>query len=176
MMLVSTAATSEAFRRVTAVFILLAAVALLSGVVVADPDFNTKSRETTPATKSQPWTTLVDPPRKTMLNMTLCTGKCSGDCKSYITPLSECYSSGDLFPNDPSWSGLDVFDTAICQTLVRRIFQTSNSSCRESDADDHFQIPLEECVGPFGQPRPWGTFSLVRGNAAEETSTEAQDC
>jgi hypothetical protein len=98
---------------------------------------------------------------KPSLNMTLWTDKCTGDCKSYITPVSECYNSGDLFPNDPSWSGLDVLDTVICQTLIRTIFHTSDSSCTTSDSDDRFKIPLDECVGPFGQPRPWGSFSLL---------------
>lgn len=99
---------------------------------------------------------ILDKPK---LNMTLCHEKCNSGCKTYITPTSECYSSGSLFPNDESWSGLDVFDTVICQTLIRRIFQSSDGSCSSSD-EDKFQINLNECVGPFGKPRPWGIFSL----------------
>lgn len=101
-------------------------------------------------------------PEKPKLNMTLCADRCNADCKSYITPVSECYNSGDMFPNDPSWSaGLDVLDSVICQRLTRTIFQTSNGSCTTSDSDDRFLIPLEECVGPFGKPRPWGIFALI---------------
>jgi hypothetical protein len=114
-------------------------------------------------------------PTKPSLNMTLCTDKCTGDCQSYITPVSKCYNSGALFPNDPSWSGLDVLDTVICQTLVRTIFSKSkNASCTVSDddSDDRFQIPLNECVGPFGAPRPWGWFSL-RSSSNEDQS---KDC
>jgi hypothetical protein len=100
------------------------------------------------------------------LNMTLCDGKCKGSCcKTYMTPLHQCYSSERLFPNDPSWSGKDVFDTVTChqQTLTRTIFQAStDGSCQVSDQDDdQFRIPLNECVGPFGPPRPWGTFQLL---------------
>ena len=113
---------------------------------------------------------------KPHLNMTLCTGKCVGDCKSYITPVSECYNSGDLFPGDPNWSGLDVLDTVICQTLVRTIFQTSNGTCQFSDSDDRFQIPLEECVGPFGKPRPWGTFTWAKNDAPGEDYFEQYEC
>jgi hypothetical protein len=98
---------------------------------------------------------------KPRMNMTLCHDKCRSGCTTYVTPISECYSSGKLFPNDPSWSGLDVFDTVICQTLTRRIFQSSDGLCSSSDSDK-FLINLEECVGPFGKPRPWGKFSLVR--------------
>ena len=103
---------------------------------------------------------------KTSLNMTLCKDKCTSDCKTYITPTNECFNSGELFPKDPSWSGLDILDVVICQTLVRTIFDSADGSCKSSDSD-RFQIPLEECVGPFGQPRPWGTFSLESSSDAK---------
>jgi hypothetical protein len=105
----------------------------------------------------------LDDTTPTFLNMTICNGECSGDCKTYVTPLSKCYNSQTLFPNDPAWSGKDVMDTVICQTLTRKIFEDStNGSCRAGDQDDHFLIPLDECVGPFGPPRPWGLFTLIR--------------
>jgi len=103
-----------------------------------------------------------------MLNMTLCGGKCDNEnCKSYITPINSCYSSSILFPNDISWSGKDIYDTIICQTLIRNIYDTENGTCRrqDDDNDNKFLIPLNECVGPFGLPRPWGTFRLaIRNN------------
>lgn len=98
------------------------------------------------------------------LNMTLCLDKCAGeDCKTYITPLDVCYSSSLLFPNDPSWSGKDLRDAIVgqTQTLVRTIFDTEDGTCHGSD--DGFSIPLNECVGPFGKPRPWGIFGLTEG-------------
>ncbi len=96
-----------------------------------------------------------------LLNMTLFENKCAGeDFKSYLTPINTCYSSSKLFPNDPSWSGKDVRDDIICQTLVRTIFDTENSTCLGTG--DTFEIPLNECVGPFGKPRPWGTFRLIQ--------------
>lgn len=98
------------------------------------------------------------------LNMTLCVDKCAGgDCKTYITPIDECYSSSFLFPGDPSWSGKDLVDAIDCdtQTLVRTIFDTENSTCLGNE--DRFLIPLNECVGPFGKPRPWGIFGVMQG-------------
>jgi hypothetical protein len=102
----------------------------------------------------------VDTPQ---LNMTLCVNKCAGEkCKSYITPIDVCYSSSLLFPNDPSWSGNDFRDEVIgrTQTLFRTIFDTEDSTCR--GASDTFRIPLNKCVGPFGKPRPWGSFSIIQ--------------
>jgi hypothetical protein len=112
-----------------------------------------------------------------MLNMTLCGGKCDNEnCKSYITPINSCYSSSILFPNDISWSGKDIYDTIICQTLIRNIYDTENGTCRRQDDNDSnkFLIPLNECVGPFGLPRPWGTFRLaIRNNNDEDEEHNA---
>lgn len=107
---------------------------------------------------------------KPLMNMTLCRDKCSTDCKTYLTPVSECFNSAEIFPNDASWSGKDVLDAIICQTLRRRIFPSSGGSCSSSNSSDidKFLIPLFECVGPFGQPRPWGTFSLLRADGLDD--------
>ena len=98
--------------------------------------------------------------------MTLCVDKCAGkNCKTYITPMYMCYSSSLLFPNDPSWSGKDLRDGIICdsKTLVRTIFDTDDNTCRGTG--DTFHIPLNECVGPFGKPRPWGIFRTMKGHS-----------
>lgn len=107
-----------------------------------------------------------------LLNMTLCADKCTGmDCKTYVTPINKCYSSSLLFPNDPSWSGKDFHDELVCETLVRTIFDTDNSTCR--DATDTFEIPMNECVGPFGKPRPWGIFISI--HQQEQGGTSGKD-
>lgn len=100
---------------------------------------------------------------RALLNMTLCHDKCEEDCKTYVTPVGQCFSSGSLFPNDPSWSdGWDVFDEMIqSSTLHRTIFHTQNNTCGGEDPTDSFEIPLGVCVGPFGRPRPWGIFQLI---------------
>jgi hypothetical protein len=102
-----------------------------------------------------------------MVNMTLCHDMCHWDCQSYVTPLDACFSSGRLFPNDPSWGdGWDILDTIVLdQAMLHRIIYSSqDGTCTGTDPDS-FDIPLNECVGPFGAPRPWGTFELLPGNA-----------
>jgi hypothetical protein len=101
------------------------------------------------------------------LNMTLCTGRCKGDCVSYTTPLSTCYSPSSMYPDDPSWSEFDIwdmiqFDPQLGKALRRTIYPSQDGTCRDGeDPNDIFLIPLDECVGPFGQPRPWGTFVII---------------
>jgi hypothetical protein len=98
-----------------------------------------------------------------LVNLTLCQSKCRGGCHSYITPLGICFPSGDWFPNDPSWSdGWDILDTLIVgtSTLHRAIYPSKNGSCAGRHPDT-FDIPLGVCVGPFGVPRPWGTFAIL---------------
>jgi hypothetical protein len=109
------------------------------------------------------------------LNMTLCTGRCTGDCKSYITPLGMCFSPAELFPNDASWAGSDILDQLVLlpstttaslsmskiDSFRRTIFSSVNGTCTGTEPNDIFEIPLLECVGPFDQPRPWGSFAVV---------------
>lgn len=134
-------------------------VALMSSILVIDGNDDERSQTQVLA---ETMNENIGTPK---LNMTLCVDKCAGkNCKTYITPIDQCYSSSLLFPNDPSWSGKDLLDVIICetQTLVRIIFDTENGTCRGS-SEDKFRIPINECVGPFGEPRPWGTFSLIQG-------------
>jgi len=93
-------------------------------------------------------------------------------CKQYKTPLNQCYNGQTLFPGDVSWSALDIYDEMIMRNLKRTFYQSQDGSCagREDsqrnsapqpvDGDDSFILPLDDCVGPFGPPRPWGKFSL----------------
>ena len=93
-------------------------------------------------------------------------------CKSYATPLNKCYNAQNLFPNDPSWSDLDIYDEMIMKNLKRTFYQSKDGSCagrgEASNAvpepvdgeEDSFILPLDVCVGPFGPPRPWGKFSI----------------
>ena len=55
-------------------------------------------------------------------------------------------------------------------TFVRYFFETRDSSCDGNSLDlvdvtkatDKYVLPLDACVGPFGPPRPWGTFQLLK--------------
>ena len=96
----------------------------------------------------------------------LCVGFCNGsDCEFYMTLLSVCYNGQSLFPNDPSWGDVDLMDEIVDGMLERSFFRTNDGTC--TDETDHLSLPLEECVGPFGKPRPWGKFSLSGRNATK---------
>ena len=148
-----------------------------------------------------------------LLNTTMCSTKCGEDssaaavsddnkekdCQTYLTPIRTCYSSSKLFPEDPSWSGYDIFDAIVhasdtrrrstrsssstvvsTQTnntaagtsllLVRTIYQTTNGTCVPSSQDVVFRLELQQCVGPFGRPRPWGIFAVAESTTTVDSS------
>mmetsp|Transcript_33209 Transcript_33209/g.56457 ORF Transcript_33209/g.56457 Transcript_33209/m.56457 type:complete len:171 (+) Transcript_33209:33-545(+) len=94
-------------------------------------------------------------------------------CMTYSTPLDTCYNAQTLFPNDESWSNLDIYDTIVMKNLKRTFYPSTDGSCAGRggendggtnapvDGDDSFIIPFDSCVGPFGPPRPWGKFTLL---------------
>ena len=147
-----------------------------------------------------------------LLNTTMCSTKCGEDssaavvsddnkekdCQTYLTPIRTCYSSSKLFPEDPSWSGYDIFDAIVptstntrrrstsstvvsTQTnntaagtsllLVRTIYQTTNGTCVPSSQDVVFRLELQQCVGPFGRPRPWGIFAVAESTTTTRPTT-----
>lgn len=91
--------------------------------------------------------------------MTVCADRCSTNCKVYKVPLSVCFNPTVLWPGDKQWGDNDILD--LCHPskgkLNRTFFRTKDSSCH-GYASDSYELPLRECVGPFGKPRPWGTF------------------
>ncbi|KAL3762517.1 hypothetical protein ACHAW5_008443 [Stephanodiscus triporus] len=104
-------------------------------------------------------------------------------CRAYTTPLNACYNARFLFPGDESWGDSDVFDEMIMGNIKRTFYRSGDGSCAgrggegSGDAmghngDDSFVLPLDECVGPFGPPRPWGKFTLLfdRADRAEDFS------
>lgn len=109
------------------------------------------------------------------LKMTLCPASgCSStnpECKSYITPLSMCYNGQIMFPTDESWGDYDVLDELVMgdeignkgHILHRSFYETTDGSCGSEPSDD-FRLPLGQCVGPFGDPLPWGSFEIVLDN------------
>jgi hypothetical protein len=101
----------------------------------------------------------------TLLNTTLCKDFCKTDCVSYLTPLTKCFSPRKLFPNDPSWGENDLLDDNVTfaandgqVTFERAFYSTNDGTC--GGTAELQTLPLNECVGPFGAPRPWGSFQL----------------
>eukprot|EP00591_Stephanopyxis_turris_P007749 CAMPEP_0195518512 /NCGR_PEP_ID=MMETSP0794_2-20130614/13039_1 /TAXON_ID=515487 /ORGANISM="Stephanopyxis turris, Strain CCMP 815" /LENGTH=195 /DNA_ID=CAMNT_0040647489 /DNA_START=103 /DNA_END=690 /DNA_ORIENTATION=- len=111
------------------------------------------------------------------IQTTMCEGKCEKGCVTYITPLGECYSPSQMFPGDPSWGDYDILDEILGFTVEnnnsgvnfrRSFYTTTDSTCEgvsveKKEPTDMFILPLNECVGPFGEPRPWGTFQIKEG-------------
>ena len=63
------------------------------------------------------------------------------------------------------WGEFDVIDACDIATgmLSRTFYNSTNGTC--IDRTGHVSIPLNECVGPFGKPRPWGTFECKVGGS-----------
>jgi hypothetical protein len=111
----------------------------------------------------------ADPPvpLHLLLNSTLCEGRCVDGCKSYVTPLNQCFNGQSLFPDDPSWGVYDISDIVLSSDLLnesasfsRQFFGSKDGNCTGGPTDS-FILPIYECVGPFGAPRPWGEFSFL---------------
>ncbi|KAL3801384.1 hypothetical protein HJC23_006994 [Cyclotella cryptica] len=114
-------------------------------------------------------------------------------CKSYTTPLNQCYNAQTLFPGDESWSAYDIYDSISMMNMKRTFYKSDDGTCSNTLSlkemlesaegaaagdvasgtydhyitqldgnDDYFILPFDQCVGPFGPPRPWGKFTLVQ--------------
>ena len=94
----------------------------------------------------------------TIVTMKTCASNCKEDCKVYQSPLNQCNNASRLFPNDPQWGTLDWKDQIYNGSILRTFYLSSNGTC--TTATDNFTIPLNEAVGPIGDPRPCGTFTL----------------
>ncbi|CAB9504938.1 expressed unknown protein [Seminavis robusta] len=103
-----------------------------------------------------------------LLTTTLCEDKCQSHCREYQTPFYQCFQGAALFPNDPSWNATGyILDFPLNHShFQRQFFDTTNtypttllvvSACQGTPTDE-FVLPFRTCVGPFGKPRPWGTF------------------
>lgn len=130
-----------------------------------------------------------------ILKTTLYVEKCIGDdFEIYSTPIDECYSGKDSYNtkqnlrtktmdeksisanldfNNP-YGEHDIKDELVKQNgeivgIQRSFFQSTNSTCTGGITDSFPNIPLDTCVGPFGEPRPWGVLNVINlvGNKEE---------
>lgn len=107
------------------------------------------------------------------LNTTLCTGKCEGDCKTFVTPVMKCYNGISMFgeSEENPFGAQDILDKIIrgqgsgAAIAVERTFYDSvDGTCSKKKSDQFDSIPLDQCVGPFGEPHPWGTLHLIKNS------------
>lgn len=120
--------------------------------------------------------------------------KCVGDnYTTYKTPIDECYNgnnqdsiiekdrdinSNSLPPIMSSWISNPYGDHDIKDELVnvndeaigvfRSFYQSTNGTCMGDVTDSFPNIPLNSCVGPFGEPYPWGTLKLISPTSENE--------
>lgn len=123
---------------------------------------------------------------KMALNTTLCAEKCFGDCKHYITPMKRCYNGYSMFQKhgiDNPFGEHDILDEPITSTkktgieivgIKRMFYKSTNSTCSGGITDSFDDIPIGTCVGPFGDPRPWGLLKIVNALVGLETNVESE--
>jgi hypothetical protein len=97
-----------------------------------------------------------------ILETILCVDKCVSGCLSYVTPLRSCFNGHLMFPGDPSWSGVDIIDEQVDNTSIERSFYASSNGTCDGRPTDGFVLQLNECIGPWGAPRPWGTLVVLQ--------------
>jgi hypothetical protein len=108
----------------------------------------------------------TDAPTTLFLLTTLCGDKCNSHCRHYQTRLNTCFHGASLFPGDPSWNtSASILDSPINYSHFQRDFYDHGTSRSDHPCQgpptDGFTLPYDICVGPFGAPRPWGTFQLL---------------
>ena len=108
---------------------------------------------------------------KYQIRTTFCKDRvCLTECSQVVTPLGSCYN-GRHFSNfdekNNPYGNYDIFDELEedkfnSRFLFKRSFYESEDGTCLGDVTDSFNaLPLNECVGPFGEPRPWGKFELI---------------
>lgn len=102
-------------------------------------------------------------PMMILLRTELCQDFCTGiDCITYETPINTCFNGASLFHHSVDWGNVDIWDeiSMVDPSLFTRRFYTSNdTTCK--DLVDTYELPFDECLGPFGKPHPWGRLTLV---------------
>lgn len=94
--------------------------------------------------------------------------ECSKNSTVYLTPVFQCYNAqNESLLNNNAFGKHDIFDEIVPNkhdpvALRRSFFKSSNGSCSGGVTDSFNYLPLNECIGPFGSPRPWGVFECVK--------------
>eukprot|EP00558_Chaetoceros_sp_UNC1202_P006199 CAMPEP_0197237720 /NCGR_PEP_ID=MMETSP1429-20130617/4472_1 /TAXON_ID=49237 /ORGANISM="Chaetoceros sp., Strain UNC1202" /LENGTH=183 /DNA_ID=CAMNT_0042696769 /DNA_START=67 /DNA_END=618 /DNA_ORIENTATION=- len=103
------------------------------------------------------------------LNTTLYPKKCVGKGVHYITPMRQCYNGQIMYPSSNVFGENDIIDEPLQDTAsgksmkaIRRSFYKSIDGRCTGDVIGVFkEIPTDVCIGPFGEPLPWGTIQII---------------
>lgn len=115
-----------------------------------------------------------------VLNTTVCSDRCSGDCIHFFTPIETCYNGQNMFDKkDNPFGEQDILDQTIMGSdglpkgIKREFFSSTDGSCSGNITDSFDDIPIGKCVGPYGPPRPWGILKIEKSSYRDFTfSTE----
>ena len=122
-------------------------------------------------------TTLLRLHQEQELLTILCVDKtCLANCTQYLSPVKKCYNGQNLVPSssDNPFGAQDILDEVIHnrnappKAFKRLFFDSTNGSCSGKITDSFNYIPLNECIGPFGPPRPCGTFHLLDDSVVKD--------
>ena len=144
-------------------------IALLQTLLTKSTKNATKTAKEGNIIRSSPYDGLTDP---IILNTTICSNRCYGDCLYYLTPIGKCYNGQNMFPDDGDddnpFGEQDIMDITVSSKQVcgapgiQRIFyKSTDGSCSGGASDDFDDLPLNKCIGPYGPPRPWGIMKLA---------------
>lgn len=112
------------------------------------------------------------------LKMTLCPASgCSTTdpaCKSFTTPLKSCFNGQLLYPANVTFGEFDIYDELVAadRVLHRRFYASTDGTC-DGDATDDYRLNLGQCIGPFGEPLPWGSFTIENTHSMEKDTAIA---
>ena len=90
------------------------------------------------------------------------------DAQTFKVPTGSCFSPLQEFPDDGEvWGEFDVLDECNRGFLIRTFYSSNDGSC--VNATDSYKLEYDTCLGPFGEPRPWGVFTC------DDTTTQFDD-
>mmetsp|Transcript_5342 Transcript_5342/g.7947 ORF Transcript_5342/g.7947 Transcript_5342/m.7947 type:complete len:167 (-) Transcript_5342:3463-3963(-) len=129
-----------------------------------------------------------------LLLTTLYKEKCVGDNYTrYLSPIDQCYNGMDVddyhfLMRSEGWNKMigmnnpygenDILDTLILSEvgeitgICRSFYHSTNGTCSGDISDSFPNLPLDTCIGPFGEPLPWGMLELVQSNISEDNQGE----
>ena len=76
----------------------------------------------------------------------------------YTIPLNKCVNPADQWPGDEQWGSQSFKDSQLNELEFNRTFYKDGDSGCSDEPDFVQKLPLRACIGPFGDPRPWGSF------------------
>ena len=72
--------------------------------------------------------------------------------------IGECTSPSDEWPGDEQWGTTSFIDSYKSPLKMERAFYKDGDDQCSGDVDYVQEMPMKQCIGPWGKPRPWGSL------------------